>query len=533
MKCSPKLSLLLVVASWWSFSPVGFASESLPSFAGRLPAKSNSSHVIGVEPGTFVQGLLEGPGMRLVLLDGKGQRVRVLSKGRRDIEEFMFVAGANGPYRLEVRAPAEGAYCLEIKQRIPLSAQVRPAEQPESPLLRAHLLKGGDTKAFWRAIERDGAPLIETEGVTPPLAAHERLVTFLWRDAERGVRLFGGPSADHDELRRLPGTDIWYRSYRLPDSTRLAYRLAPDVPELDAPPHVRRRAILATAQRDPFNRKTVPDSTMDQYDGYSLVELPAAPIPDWNEPRPGIATGNLETHRLRSEILGNVREIHLYKPAGWSPGNDDNAVIVLFDGEAYTQEVPTQTILDNLIAHRRIPSTAAIFITNPSNESRGNELPPNKAFARFLAEELMPWAKLQGVYAPAVRTVIAGASYGGLAAAWAGYSHPELFGNVYSQSGSFWWAPGWETSDMYSRPAEWLTQRFAERERLPLRIHLEAGLFELGREGQAGIRDTTRHLRDVLRAKGYEVSHREYAAAHGYEHWRVSLAEGLLSILGI
>lgn len=523
----------IMAAFLLSASSVSFAAEPLPGFAGRLDSQTRRDHLIDTRPGDFVQGRLAGAGMQLVLLDKQGQPVRVLSKGRRDIEEFMFVAGSAGPYRLDVRAPAAGDYRLEITQHTPLSAQMRPADVPDSPRLRALQTTGGDTEAFWREIESAGTPLIESAGVTPPLAPHECLVTFLWRGARRGVQLFGGPSADHDELRQLPGTDIWYRSYRLPASTRLAYRLAPDVPELDAPPHLRRRAILATAQRDPFNPASVPDKPVDHYDGYSLLELPAAPAAEWNAPRPGVASGTLETRRLHSHILGNTRDIHLYRPQGWRPGRSGNALIVLFDGESYTQEVPTPAILDNLIADGRLPSTAAVFITNPSNETRSRELPPNQNLTRFLADELMPWARAQGLHATAANTVIAGASYGGLAAAWAGFSHPELFGNVYSQSGSFWWAPDWERADPYSRPAEWLTRRFAEAPRRLLRLHLEAGLFELGRDGQAGIRDTTRHLRDVLRARGYPVTHREYAAAHGYEHWRVSLASGLLALIGL
>ncbi len=508
------------------------AAEPVAGFAGALEAKTHREHALDLAPGDYVQGRLLGAGMRLVLLDARDERVRVLAKGRRDSEEFMFVAGTAGPYRLDVRAPQGGDYRLEILQRVPLAAQRRPAEFPESPRLAALLREGGDTAAFWREIEAGGAPLVEHEGATPLLADHERLVTFLWRGAERGVRLHGGPSADHDELRRLAGTDIWYRSYRLPDSTRLAYRLAPDVPELDLPSHLRRRAILATAQRDPFNPKSIPEKPLDRYDGYSLFELPAAPAAEWSAPRSGVAAGTLETRRLASRFLGNTRDVHLYRPAGWRPGATGNALVVLFDGESYTRDVPTPTILDNLIAAGRLPPTAAIFITNPSNETRGKELPPNEDFARFLAAELMPWAKAQGLHAPAARTVIAGASYGGLAAAWAGFTHPELFGKVYSQSGSFWWAPGWESADPYTRPAEWLTQRYAAAPRLPLEFRLEAGLFEMGRDGQSGIRDTTRHLRDVLHARGYVVSHREYAAAHGYEYWRASLAEGLLALIG-
>lgn len=540
------------------------AADTLPTHAGRLDAGSHQQHTIQTVTGDYVHGRLSGGGMLLTLQDRQGRPVRVLAKGRRDEEEFMFVAGSNGPYRLDVQASAAGNYRLDILQRIQREAQTPPADMPESPRLQALLQAGGDTAAFWRDIQREGAPLVESAGVVPALGQHERLVTFLWRGTglsrrgtadggakhhagmpspasaadqpatTRSVRLFGSPSADHDALQPLAGTDVWYRSYRLPDSTRLAYRLAPDVPELDAPAAVRRRAILATAQRDPFNSKSVPAKPLDMSDGDSLLELPAAPVAQWNTPQPGVPTGSLETRRLTSQALGNSRTIHLYRPAGWqaTATATDNALLVLFDGESYIEDVPTPTILDNLIAAGRLPPTAAIFITNPSNRTRSRELPPNDNLARFLAEELMPWARTQGIHAAASHTVIAGASYGGLAATWAGFTHPQLFGNVYSQSGSFWWAPDSDTDDSYSRPAEWLTQRFANSPRLPLRVHLEAGLFELGYNGQSGIRDTTRHLRDVLMAKGYSVSHREYAATHGFEHWRTSFADGLLALLG-
>ena len=37
------------------------------------------------------------------------------------------------------------------------------------------------------------------------------------------------------------------------------------------------------------------------------------------------------------------------------------------------------------------------------------------------------------------RTVVAGQSYGGLAAMYAGLHWPARFGRILSQSGSFWW----------------------------------------------------------------------------------------------
>jgi uncharacterized protein (TIGR03067 family) len=42
----------------------------------------------------------------------------------------------------------------------------------------------------------------------------------------------------------------------------------------------------------------------------------------------------------------------------------------------------------------------------------------------------------------------------------------------------------------------------------------------------------SRHLRDVLLAKDYEVHYQEFAGGHDFLNWRGSLAEGLLVLLG-
>jgi enterochelin esterase family protein len=503
---------------------LGGAAE-LPRFAGTLAAQAHREHALTLAPGDFVQGRLTGKAMRLVLLDRDGKRERILAKGRRDEEEFMFVAGTAGPYTLDVRAPQAGDYELAVLRHVPAAAQQPSLPVPDSPRLRAlqaAIAQGDGTDAFWRGVD---GPLVETAGVTPALRPDEVLVTFLWRGARRNVRLMGGPSSDHDALQRLGDSDVWYRSYRVPASTRLSYRIAPDVPELDGPPMERRRAILATLQRDPLNPKSFPDKPLDRYDGASVLELPGAPPQQWVAPRAGVPAGAVETVRLASKALGNERDIVLYRSAGWRPGAPGNALVVLFDAESYTTDVPTPVILDNLVAAGRLPPTAAILVANPSGATRSVELPPNPAFVRFLATELMPWARARGVYAEPSRTAITGSSYGGLAAANAALHHPELFGNVYSQSGSFWWAPDGEEP-------EWLTRQFVQAPRLPVRFLLEAGLYEGARGGAPGILDTNRHLRDVLRARGYDVRHREFASGHDYLHWRGSLGDGLAALLG-
>jgi enterochelin esterase family protein len=61
---------------------------------------------------------------------------------------------------------------------------------------------------------------------------------------------------------------------------------------------------------------------------------------------------------------------------------------------------------------------------------------------------------------------------------------------------------------------------------------MEAGIWELDLYGNGGnIIETSRHLRDVLIAKGYPLTYREFAGDHDRINWRGSLADGLIALL--
>ncbi|UVL18284.1 DUF3327 domain-containing protein [Pseudomonas sp. B21-044] len=484
--------------------------------AGQVGAAYPPAWQLALKAGDLVRGRLDGD-VSLRLLDAEGRSLRLLIDGLDQPREFLFVAAQDGRYAVRAEPLAirpAARFSLSLEQILPAGEQRRTPAALLSPTLRAlqqHLATGGTSEAFWQARAVEGTPLVEAIAGQPG----KRLVTFLWRGARDNVRMFGAPTGNHEPLSRLGASDVWFHSFEVPATTRLSYQMAPDVPVSDD-----RRVILASTRRDPLNPNTFADGSGDAWLSRSRLELADAPPQPWVAERAGVARGSLERRRLASEVLGNERDIYLYRPAGWRRGKADQALLVLFDAHAYTRQVPTPTILDNLIADGLIPPTAALIIANPSSESRERELPPNPMFARFMAEELMPWARRQGLAALASRTVVAGSSYGGLASAYLGLRHPELFGNVLSMSGSYWWPMAGDESG-------WLTREYVKAPRQPLRFYLQSGLFEGPK-----ILDTNRHLRDVLLAKGYRVEQVEFPAGHDYLQWRGSLPCGLISLLG-
>ncbi len=482
-----------------------------------------------VPAGAVVQLRFAGAGLHLDLRDAQGQHIRRLAENGRGMQTAMWWTQGAEHEQLWV-VPAEKNFAAApFTLQVLNTWQAQGAEQPkpdETPMgpqlkrLQQALVQGQSTEAFWQQVQQQGTPLVE------PWEGGQLLVTFLWRDrGNQNVRLFGSPSGDHNPLRKLDGSDVWWTSVVMDPRARLTYALAPDVPKV-ANVAQQRRMILATLQRDPLNPHTFPaqlaTQAVDRFQGRSVLQLPQAPKQPWVQARSDVPQGTLTRHVVHSQILGNDRDVWTYVPAGAEPQN----LLVLFDAHAFVHDVPTPRILDNLMADGLLPNTAAVIVGNASPEARGQELPPNPKFAQFMAEELMPWVKQQGLGQLARHTVVAGSSYGGLVSSYLGLTHPELFGNVLSMSGSYWWAPQGE-------PAGWMQRAW---QTLPspmpnVRFYIDAGRFETGRGGRNGILETSRELGDVLRARGLSVTQREWISGHDYVQWQASLGCGLVALL--
>ena len=526
------------------------------------PGKTDSFS-LSLNDGDYVSASLAQHGkVNLMILNTEGSVLRQGEGPPGDAKNsFAFAAEGGGLYSIKITNPGEqpARYELLLEKIVPLDERLRPAPwedptpSPRIQALKSQIASGQkNTEAFWKEITAHGTPLTEPFGSD----GKYQLVTFLWRSMHdtRNVLVIGsfwgvGAPAAYS-MHQIPYSDVWYLTLPLPVGARFSYQLSPNDPMVSDGPRAAQRAT--TRQSDPLSLNPLskcPPGT-SKFSCRSVAELPGAAPQPWLVTKPGIAEGRVEKRQIKSSIQKIDRPFSVYTPANYKANGPPNALLVLFDGEDLQGDTFRLTTLNNLIEASKIPRTVAVFVDNLPRR-RLVDLVANPEFADFLAAELVPWIRAHyNVSKDAARVVVGGFSAGGLAAPYVALRHPEVFGNVFSGSGAFWWSPehnggvcggrcpdsggrGGDGSRDATTEGNFMVKQYLARPKLPLRFYLAAGTFESDTNGGGGeILEATRHLRDVLLAKGYEVHYQQFVGGHDGLSWRGILADGLMTLLG-
>lgn len=514
MKSLPLLGCILFSSAAIATSSDCIRLAELSTAEGVHNSKGDSCLFFEASQQNFIKQRGEGVS-KVTLLDAKQQPIRTLQEygSAQEPHSADYLVPTNGVYYLSLKGEPGKPWRLQFDVKPYQPLDIKKEGEPVSPKLQSLLdeyYSDGDSAAFWQAVAIEGTPLIEA------LAGSQKRATFLWRGAKSNAYILGAPSGNHERMAHLAGTDIWYRSFIIPDKTLSQYKIAPDIPMVPEGGFAQRKAILVTAQADPYNPNVIPSLAEDKYNRFSLLSL-APQIRQCNFPliKHSQVQGSLETFTLSSRVLNNEREITVYRA---NMPMKHPALLVLLDGQIYQQNYQMVKFFDKWMNNGDLPAMDIVFVDSISSERRGEELPPNHDFPQLLADELMPLLVKKGIQADAKHTIIAGSSYGGLGATWNALQHPEVFGNVLSMSGSYWWSPKGEDP-------EWLIREIETMPKQPIRFFLEAGLFEQ-RGSWGGIIQNHYHLFDVLKHKGYQVDAIELPSGHDYISWCETLYEG-------
>ena len=404
---------------------------------------------------------------------------------------------------------------------------------------------------LWQQVT--STPLLEAD----PTQEGKYLVTFLWRGAAHSVLLFVNRLTDEKNLadsymRRLPGTDTWYLTYRMDGDWRASYCFLPAPAAAQAPwlqgSQVRLRQALDGGLPDPHNPVTCTNRRGFVQSVVSLPLAPAWPLGEWPVFSDDAAAGGLDAGRLDAsedrdgtgelgagrddadagrlnagrldaivdlEALG--RQIWVYTPAQISC-TQSYPVLLVLDGEVWLKRHHLHLALAQLMQAGLIAPAYMVFIDSGGTEQRWQELGDSESdFGGYLSGQLLNWLKAHYAISPnpADRVVI-GQSLGALTVLRTLVGYPQLIGSGISQSASLWQEVLFSELNALDATA------------MPLagtRAWIEVGSQEwiLAPLQPKAVRQ--------LRQAGMQVKDMVYNGGHDYACWRINLASALMHLL--
>jgi enterochelin esterase-like enzyme len=402
----------------------------------------------------------------------------------------------------------------------------RAKPSPQPPFGPALAEAAASPEAAWtlyRRLEQDGAPLIEAAD-----DPEHCFVTLMFASEPEidQVRVFGQLTHDSSRaadalqpsrpMHRIPGTDLWGLTFRGRRDLRTTYRI---LPCMEHPSPI---DLMSQARADPLNPRrtiTTPEHELPRvirmHTSDSIIELEDAPHA---QPLPDGSEGTEWTrHWFHSALLGNTRRVWT-----WSPTDSPEGVLVIHDGYDWSQRTHVLSLLRDRMESGILPTLLVVAVETLRGLST-RELGCDDTFTESVATELLPWiAESWPVPTERRRWILAGQSWGGLNVMYTALKYPQAVGSVISQSGSFWY-PFATDPDGFGGYG-WLVEQFRDSEPTPVRVHLQVGALE------GHMVTVNRHMRDVLMAKGCDVSWAETNDNHSWYSWQFSLLDGLSSV---
>lgn len=328
---------------------------------------------------------------------------------------------------------------------------------------------------------------------------------FVWRGEADAVwlRHFMSLEPEGFAMARVPGSDLWTLTLRVPDRARFEYKFD----------------VVRGGQGDWINDPLNPDLATDPFGANSACMTHGYVAPDWAVARPDVLGGAVKNFTLKKTAFGKARDVTAYLPAGYDESRA-YPLVVIHDGWDYIDHAALIPTLDNLIAKGDLPPLIAALTQSPD---RDTEYVDDPRHADFVVDNLLPAFEARYNISPRPRhRVVMGASLGAVAALSVAARAPRVFGGSVLKSGSFIFDPKLlETrSDLFGQ-----VNAFIESLTLTER-HLRRAFVTCGR--YEGLVTQNRRMAANLRRSGIATRYTEGRDAHHWHNWRDQIRAGLM-----
>jgi enterochelin esterase family protein len=304
-------------------------------------------------------------------------------------------------------------------------------------------------------------------------------------------------------LRRAPETDLWFLVEELPSGSRIEYKLEV-VRDGD-------RKLI----RDPLN----PHLAHDPFGANSVLHGRGYETPDWVFEDPEARPGEIIGLALESEYLAATRELQIYLPPRLRK-SQRYPLLVVHDGPDYLHYSSLKTVLDNLIYRHEVAPLIAVLTHSPD---RLVEYAADPRHAAFVVEEVVPAIEARLPIDPRPETRgLMGASFGAVAALSTAWMHPQRFGRLLLQSGSFAFTDIGQSrrGEAFDPVVDFVNRFRAQPGRPAEKVFISCGQYE-------SLIYENRSLVPRLQETGMNVRWTEARDGHNWENWRDRLREGL------
>lgn len=384
------------------------------------------------------------------------------------------------------------------------------------------ILKGNTRalKKFWSYINDNGNPIVEDIFGNDEY----KIVTLIYKGKEKleNVVLIppvGMRKLENHVMEKVKNTDIWYISYKVRKDICFTYEFSCNDP-LNNDWNRRWKNVKG----DMFNKNVIIyiNKETKKERKVPFVMMKDSKKRKYIQKNADAKEGTLYEHKIISENLNEQRKVYVYVPYGYDKDKDSCGVVVLNDGDQYIKTLQALNVFDNLMYKKEIPEVIAVFID--SDKNRAENMQCSHKYARFIGEELISFLKDNySISLKPEKNVIGGYSLGGLFAAYMGMKYSNIFGNVLSQSGSYWY----KRDGFENRNTIWINEEYKKMGKLNLKFYINVGAIE----PQVSMKNTNIEFKDYLIRNGYDVKFEEFSSGHDYIYWGETLADGLKYLL--